>query len=198
MFNLINKISRWYSTEGIVIFYAIAYFFTLILTFIQPVALIIVLCVVKLPTGAIVGIAFGIVLGFFLDLVLCGLTKGQLEFVENCVYAYKNSRQIKNVINNQKERILETKPETAKSTKPSVVKTEPKPIPNQTIAKGEGYFLQTYFGQSSNHESVRVAAGTVVKIIKRNDDATYDIEYKDGTKKVVITKVQPHYIKINQ
>lgn len=198
MFNFINKISRWYSGGGIVTFYAIAYVFALLITIVQPIALVIILLVIKLPRGAIVGIAFGIVLGFFLDLIFCGLTKGQLEFVQNCVYAYKNSRQIRKVINNEKEQISETKPETAKYAKPSIVKTETKPIPNPTIEKSEGTFLQTYFGQSRNHESVRVAAGTVVKIVKRNDDATYDIEYKSGTKKVVITKVQPHYIKINQ
>lgn len=189
MFNFIDKISKWYSGGGIVIFYAIAYVFALLITFVQPIALIIILLVVKLPAGAIVGIAFGIVLGFFLDLIFCGLIKGHLEFVQNCLYAYENSRQIRKVINSEKEQISETKPETAKYAKP---------IPNPTIAKGEGYFLQTYFGQSSNRESFRIAAGTVVKIIKRNDDATYDIEYKDGTKKVVIIKVQPHYIKINQ
>ena len=198
MFNFINKISDWYSGGGIIIFYKIAYVFALLLTFVQPIALITILFVLDLPAGAIVGIAFGIVIGFFIDLVFCGLTKGQLEFIRNCVYAYKSSNHLRYVVENKKDSIPSVSLENSQTKKQTVVKTESKPIPNPTIVKGEGCFLQTYFGQSSNHESVRVAAGTVVKIIKRNDDATYDIEYKDGTKKIVITKVQPHYIKINQ
>lgn len=194
MFKIVHNVADWFAMGGIVLLCKIAYYIMLVLTFLQPIAAIVILFAVKLTAGIIIGIIFGMIIVFLINLVLCGLILGYAQFCENCISSQSRSYKAITIASENEKHISNNDNQVFKKPESTSAKISKEEL--SAINKGYARFLQQYFGSDEKHQPVRIPTNTIVKIIKRNTDATFDIEFNDEKSKKIVTKVQPHYLKV--
>lgn len=73
----------------------------------------------------------------------------------------------------------------------SQIETEQQSSKETKLEPGYAVFVSDYFGRDADDNTVHILPKTQVKIIRKNDDFTYDIEYENKE----IKGVQPHYLR---
>lgn len=203
---MVKRIADWYSDGGNIVLARVAYVFQLIGTIFDDLGLFITMIVlmsdgtISIGLGIVI-IIFGLAILTVINLVVLGLLKGHVQWLENIKITRSQASLAYSAVKENSNTTSEPKTEVNRVASHSEffnVQEKPKertnkPVDPSMLQKGSNVkFRLFYVGSDENGLTRRVTPGTEGKVVSNNKNISFDIEIIDNGEKVVLVNVGPH------